>query len=82
MMNFYQGGDPMKKIDLVKKMVSTKEVAEIYPVCTGTLQNWRVMKQGPRFFRVGRKVLYRLDDLENFFTTTPVLTNDSLSQNR
>ena len=63
-------------------MVSTGEAAAMFSVAGGTLQNWRSQKKGPKFFRVRRKVLYRVDDLEDFFTSTPVLTLDSLPEAR
>ena len=63
-----------------KKMVSPNEAALIFSVSPGTLGNWRSAKRGPKFFKVGHKVLYQLDDLENFFTSTPVLTTDSLPE--
>jgi len=61
-----------------KKMVSTAEAADLFSTSPGTLQNWRSLKKGPKFYKVNRKILYRLDDLENFFTSKPVLTTDSI----
>ena len=61
-----------------KKMVSTKQAGEMYAHSPGTLANWRTLKKGPRYFKRGHKVLYRLEDLEKFFTECPVLTTDSL----
>lgn len=61
-----------------KMMVSPNEAARIFSVSPGTLGNWRSAKRGPKFFKIGAKVLYRVDDLETFFTSTPVLTVDSL----
>lgn len=57
-----------------KKMVSASEAAAMFSTSPGTLGNWRSKKVGPRFFKVGRSVRYRISDLENFFTSTPVLT--------
>jgi len=63
-------------------MVSTGEAAAMFSVAGGTLQNWRSQKKGPKFFKVNRKILYRVEDLEKFFTSTPVLTFDNLSEAR
>lgn len=64
-------------------MVSTREAAAMYSVASGTLQNWRSSrKTGPRWFCIGRKILYKVSDLEDFFTANPVLTMDSLPENR
>ena len=38
--------------------LTPKEAANRLRVTTGTLSNWRVQGQGPRFIKVGRKVLY------------------------
>lgn len=70
----------MDKKAFPARMVSTIEAAEIFSTSPGTLQNWRSLKRGPRFFRVGRKCLYKLADLEEFFTKEPVLTVDSLPE--
>jgi len=46
--------------------LTPKEVAERYrgSVSVGTLRNWRAMKIGPSFVKVGKAVLYRVNELE------------------
>lgn len=46
--------------------LTPEEVAERYrgSVSVGTLRNWRVMKIGPSFVKIGKAVLYRVDELE------------------
>ena len=39
----------------------------------GTLSNWRVMKKGPPFLRVGRNVRYLQADLESWLTSRRVI---------
>ncbi len=63
-------------------MISTSEAAAMFSVASGTLCNWRSKLQGPRFYRINRKILYKVEDLEDFFTSTPVLTIDSLPERR
>lgn len=41
-------------------------------VSTATLEKWRCTGQGPRFIRVGRKVLYRRTDIEAWLTSRTV----------
>ncbi len=67
---------------LQKKMLSPAEVAALYSVSAGSLGNWRSLKRGPKFYKINRKVLYRVEDCEDFFTSTPVLTIDSLPERR
>lgn len=43
-----------------------KEAAERLRVTIGTLSNWRVQGAGPRFIKVGRKVLYPLSEIEAY----------------
>jgi hypothetical protein len=61
-----------------RKMVGPVEVENLFSVPTGTLANWRSAKRGPKYYKINRKVLYKLEDLEDFFTSTPVLTIDSI----
>jgi hypothetical protein len=46
--------------------LTPEEVAERYrgSVSVGTLRNWRAMKIGPSFVKIGKAVLYRIDELE------------------
>jgi len=64
--------------DLIRRMVSPNEAAIIFSISPGTLGNWRSAKRGPKYFKVGHKVLYNLADLEAYFTAQPVLTVDSI----
>ena len=63
------------------KALSPKEVVENYPALTeseGTLANWRSKKIGPRYYKMGRRVAYRPEDIEAFLFRNPVLTIDSV----
>ncbi len=62
-----------------KLMVGAKEAAKLFSIAPGTLANWRSAKRGPKFYKAKRKVLYKLSELEDFFTANPVLTIDSVS---
>jgi hypothetical protein len=48
------------------KFLTPEEVAERYRggVSVGTLRNWRAMRRGPSFVKVGKAVLYPVDDLD------------------
>ena len=46
--------------------LTTKEVAERLRLHHQTLINWRVKGDGPRFIKVGRKVVYPLAEIEAF----------------
>lgn len=48
------------------KFLTPDEVAERYRggVSVGTLRNWRAMRFGPSFVKIGKAVLYPLDELD------------------
>ncbi|NLE25207.1 MAG: helix-turn-helix domain-containing protein [Clostridiaceae bacterium] len=68
-----------ERIEVIRKTVSPHQAAEIYGLSVGTLANLRCQKRGPKFFRCGRKVLYKTDDFEKWLLSNPVLTIDSLN---
>ncbi|MGR9281386.1 helix-turn-helix domain-containing protein [Rhizobium johnstonii] len=46
--------------------LTPEEVAERYrgAISAGTLRNWRVMRIGPSYVKLGKAVLYPLEELE------------------
>lgn len=46
--------------------MSLKETAELLGVKEGTLRQWRFRGQGPKSFKVGVAVAYRLKDIEDW----------------
>lgn len=46
--------------------LTTEEVSDRYRgrITVGTLQNWRAMRIGPPFLKIGKAVLYPLEALE------------------
>lgn len=60
--------------------IAATRVEEFFPgLNPKTLANLRSQGRGPRFFKVGRKVFYRLEDLEAWLTRQPVRTADQES---
>ncbi|PIT04767.1 hypothetical protein TSA1_31465 [Bradyrhizobium nitroreducens] len=49
-----------------KKFLTAEEVSERYrgSVSVGTLRNWRAMKVGPTFVKIGKAVLYPTNELD------------------
>jgi hypothetical protein len=49
-----------------KKFLTPEEVSERYrgEVTVGTLRNWRAMRIGPAFVKIGKAVLYPIDELD------------------
>lgn len=50
----------------VSKFLTPEEVAERYRggISIGTLRNWRSMRLGPSFVKIGKSVLYPIDELD------------------
>lgn len=49
-----------------KRTLTPEQVEEIYNISTKTLANWRTLKIGPPYSKPGRRVLYRVEDIEKF----------------
>lgn len=61
-----------------KKALSPEEAAALYSIPAGTLGNLRSRREGPKFFKVGRRVVYMVEDFESWLRRNPVLTKDSI----
>ncbi|MER8808109.1 helix-turn-helix transcriptional regulator [Mesorhizobium australicum] len=48
-----------------KKFLTVEEVSERYrgSVSIGTLRNWRAMRLGPAYIKIGKAVLYPIEEL-------------------
>ena len=49
-----------------KAVMTETQAAEYLQLSPRTLQSWRVSGDGPRFFKAGRNVRYRLTELESW----------------
>lgn len=49
-----------------RKFLTADEVSERYrgEISVGTLRNWRAMRVGPAFVKIGKAVLYPVDELD------------------
>jgi excisionase family DNA binding protein len=60
-----------------KFKLSTKEAAAYLGVKRNTLEVWRCQSRGPKYAKIGSRVLYDQDDLEAFFVSRIRNTRDS-----
>lgn len=51
-----------------KRKLTTKEAAAFLRVHPGTMSNWRYKGVGPSYVKIGGKIFYFQEDLENFET--------------
>jgi predicted DNA-binding transcriptional regulator AlpA len=53
----------------MNKLLREGEVATLLRVSVVTLRRWRMLRQGPPYFHLGRNVRYSLADIENWLNT-------------
>ena len=46
--------------------LNQKQLAERWGVSPKTLERWRWLGQGPKFLKLGGRILYRLEDIETY----------------
>ena len=58
-----------------RKYLTAEEVAERYrqEISVGTLRNWRAMRIGPPYVKVGKAVLYPVQELDEWDRTNLVI---------
>lgn len=65
----------------MKRGYSPQELCSVWGLNQGTLANLRSQRRGPRYYRVGRKIIYFFEDIESWLRRDPVITKDSLPDN-
>ena len=55
-----------RELKLPDRLLGPEEVAAFLGVPLRTIYRWRSRHEGPRGYRVGRHVRYRLDDVEGW----------------
>lgn len=60
-----------------KKKFNNQEAADYLNIRPNTLEVWRCKHKGPRYSKIGTRVLYDVDDLEEFFKVRAVDTMES-----
>src|SRR5258706_13017246 len=61
-----QGCTPDRGALMTVKYLTAEEVSERYrgEITVGTLRNWRAMRIGPPFIKIGKAVLYPIEELD------------------
>ncbi|MCQ2363541.1 MAG: helix-turn-helix domain-containing protein [Acidaminococcaceae bacterium] len=63
-----------------RKKLNTLDAAEYLGIQPNTLEVWRSQGKGPRYAKLGRRVMYDLNDLENWFSAQCVETIDTTTK--
>jgi Helix-turn-helix domain len=55
-----------QKPDSVVRHLTQGQLAERWQISPRTLERWRWLGEGPRFLKIGGRVVYRLQDIERY----------------
>jgi predicted DNA-binding transcriptional regulator AlpA len=50
----------------VKELLTEKEAAAFFSIERNTLNKWRSIGKGPKYYKIGGAVRYKISDLEAF----------------
>ena len=58
-----------KKKKKLMEVFTTQQLADRWKIRTQTLQKWRVANEGPRYIKIGGRVMYRIDEIIRYEQT-------------
>lgn len=62
---------PQSQLQDRRRLLSASEAALLLGVSEALLRKWRARHQGPRYRKMGRRVLYQLRDLDAYIASLP-----------
>jgi len=68
----------MKSEKIIKRSLTPQQLEKAYGIPVGTLANLRYLKRGCKYHKVGRRILYFVEDIEAWLRKQPFQTMDSL----
>ena len=60
-----------------RRRLNTPDAAEYLGVKRGTMEVWRSLGKGPRYVKLGTRVVYEIEDLDAFAASRVVETCDT-----
>jgi len=60
--------------------VNQKELAARWKISHRTLERWRWVQEGPRYLKIGGRVVYRLSDVEAFERKVQSFSDELLAE--
>ena len=54
-----------------RRMVDEHEAARMLAMSVAMLRKWRWLKEGPRYRKIGRRVVYQIADIDAFIASLP-----------
>lgn len=49
-----------------QNLITPQELSSRWTIGTKTLSQWRWSGKGPQFLKLGKRIMYRMQDVENF----------------
>jgi predicted DNA-binding transcriptional regulator AlpA len=62
----------LTKVVQRREFLTERDLAALGLATERTLQNWRLFSRGPRWYKVGRAVRYRVSDVEAWLTARAI----------
>ncbi|OGR34278.1 MAG: hypothetical protein A2051_11235 [Desulfovibrionales bacterium GWA2_65_9] len=62
------------------KKLNTHEAAAFLNLSAGTLEVWRCTGRGPKYAKLGKRVVYDVADLESYVSDRKVITTDTMRE--
>ena len=51
---------------MTPNFLTPQELAQRWNIASHTLSQWRWNARGPRYLKIGKRILYRLEDIQEF----------------
>jgi predicted DNA-binding transcriptional regulator AlpA len=55
----------------LETLLNEREVARITGLSVASVRRWRLLRQGPRYIKIGAAVRYRLEDISVWLKSRP-----------
>jgi len=68
----------MNQKEVTKRCITPQQLQEIYGIPVGTSANNRYLGKGCKYQKVGRRILYFIEDVEAWIRENQFLTIDSI----
>jgi hypothetical protein len=56
----------LEDLPVTTKHLNQIELSRRWSISPRTLERWRWLREGPRYLKIGGRILYRLDDIEAY----------------
>jgi predicted DNA-binding transcriptional regulator AlpA len=56
----------------LEELLNEHDVARITGLSIASVRRWRLLRQGPRFLKIGAAVRYRTEDIRSWLESRPV----------